>query len=275
VLVTIWATLLLLAFLWSVFLFALTVIDRRQQKPGGERRQETGAVYAFAGLCLFVLAFADRLPFSPTNLRDPLAFLPGVDESSLDFESSLVGLLLITAIYIARILVFLQLVPGNDASRMNRDDLLEVLRDILAPLLAFVTLDLCLTVLLAGSYEWNGLIALLAFAVVLALFFFRIGERAAELARSIQGVIVLIAKWLARAFRSLPVAIIEAFVWFESLRPRAADNDAMNRWIANRIEKLDGDPDLSAKQRERLDRAYKRLLAKREKRRKTGKRIEP
>jgi hypothetical protein len=263
--IAVWASVVLVAFGWSVVLFVLAVADRRRDRQDeAARRQETGAAYAIAGLVMYVLAFADRLPGEPTVLRYPALALPGVHRHDLDYRSSLTALGIITLFYVIRMLIFLQLVPATPEGRAAKEKFLDRLNDVLGPLLAFFTLNLCWTTVLAGVYSASVWIGAGIFVLTLAFFFYRAPEHIKGLLSNLRGVARVVWEQVKKFARNLPVILIEISVFFEQLRPPAPEGSALAKRIESLLRDLEEDKDAtSTARRKRLERALERLEARR------------
>jgi len=235
---TVLGTVVLLAFSWSVVLYMQRVIGHRGRKRSAEgesnrRRQETGAAYAFVGLVLYGVGFANLLPGSPTGLRDFLKVLPGVGQSAMGFSGSVAILGAITAAYVARVLVYYRLVPIRATQNWTQESLEGTLNARVAPNFALLTLVLCLVASVAGLWSlpwWAGLLLL---AALLVLAWARVFEWAyAILRRCFDEIVKALLRGL-RVLGSLPSYIVVAVALIELHRPSGPNRPpgALRNWI--------------------------------------------
>jgi len=259
--VQLWASGLLLAFVWSIVLYLLAI-------SGRGRKQETGALYAVAGLVLYVLAFADRLPGSPTGVRSPLRSMPQLESADVNYTSSLLLLLLSSIIYSARVVVFLELLPTKEMIPGPDTENVETLNDYLAPILTFASLAVCFVALTTGIYDltWPWFVGL---AIMLfAIYFYRVLDYVVSyieaLAKNLRALVKGIWKPIKRFFRTLPIQLVEFLAWFEGHRPASPESTKINSWLEAWIAELDDpDRDFAEEDRERLRAVGAKLAANR------------
>jgi len=229
---TVLATAVAAGFLWSVMLFfAAVFID--------ERRQDAGFGWALAGAVVFFVVFADRLPTEPLWLRDPVTWLlPGVADSSKLFESSLVALVVLFAVYLFRVAAFYELLLLRDdrPSRSERDE--DLVNDIVAPVLSYLCFAICLLSLLQPAYSIGPLATVLLAALLVALHFWRLIARLAPYLENLWALLVVTVVRLRIAVSRLVLHAIVKIAAIEKLA-RGDSEWPVSKWAEDRLHDLD------------------------------------
>lgn len=217
-------------FLWSVVLFFTAVFVQ-------ERRQEAGFRWALAGAILYFIVFADRLPGSPMWLREPVALLPGVADGAQLFQSSLVALVVLLAVYLFRVEVFYQLFIKVDAGAEG-ESAEDLLNDAVAPLLSYVCFAICLICLLQPAYDIGVIGTVLLVLLMAALYFWRVVYRLFPYLENVWTFFVFWAAKLRIAINRVMVRAIAKINWLEQLRREGGDW-ASTDWAEARLLELD------------------------------------
>ncbi len=224
--ITVLATLVAAAFLWSVVLFFGAVVYR-------ERRQEHGFGWALAGAVVFFVVFTDRLPWHWMGPRSALELLPGVSHERTLFASSVAALVVLAVVYAFRIAVFYRLLLSEGVD-LDGDGNAEVVNDVVAPALSFFCFAICVVSMLQPVYQLTALETAACGAVLLAVYYGRL----LSVLRELVALAEVAVTRLKLILRKLTVRLVQLIARGEVLR---RDNDAagLSGWVRTQLGKID------------------------------------
>lgn len=223
---TVLATLVALAFLWSVALFFGAVFYQ-------EREQESGFGWALAGAFLYFIVFADRLPWDWMDPRKLIELLPGVPDGGQLFASSVAALVLLAVVYAFRIAVFYRLLL-SDGIDLDGDGSAEVVNDIVAPALSFFCFGICLVSLLQPAYELTTLETTICCGVLLVVYYGRL----LYVVKELLGLVEVAWTRIKLPLTKVVVRIVQLIARGELLRSDR-DGSGLNKWVNTQLDKVD------------------------------------
>jgi hypothetical protein len=222
------AVLVAAGFVWSLVLFVSAVFVR-------ERSQEAGFLWALAGALVYFVTFCDRLPGSPHAPRHLLEILPG--SPRLYFSSSIPALLVLIALYFVRLAVFYQLLFDIHIGPF-RESNEDVVNDLVAPLLSYFALAVCVVTMLSGVYSFSWVTtAGVSLALIAAYFSPLVLRRFYKYLHILRAAILTAIVHTSLALRTAVIHLIIRIAKLELLR-RSGDVEHFSRWADAQLDKL-------------------------------------
>lgn len=160
------------ALLLSTVLFGIEVFV----KGRGSKGQGIGFAFSLIALPLYFVAFSDKFPGHLAGPRDIVQALPGVTTAHVAFSSSVAILIMLVLTYALRLGIYTRLfvIPAltmTEAQFRSRGQVERRANDLSAPVLAYLTLALIITAIVAGAYALPASVGV-AICVLLLLFYF-------------------------------------------------------------------------------------------------------
>jgi hypothetical protein len=198
----VWISVLALILVGSLFLFAWAVNNRRPQVPG--------LVLAVLTLVLYAAYYSDRNYLKWTHARTLLHPLQGIPGVNVNFRSVSIAALIITAVYLCRIIVY---------QRVSVRRRLEHISDPIANFFSGATLAVVAAAIIDSLFSWGwiGALVLSAIAVLIYLGIFGMFEGILEIVQELFGYqVVKILRYLSK----FATYIVRAFSYVASMYKR-------------------------------------------------------
>ena len=197
-----------LALLLSIALFTVEIFVKRHTGSG----QIIGLIFSLLAAVGFFIEYSDRLPGGNVGSRRLLLLLPGIDQSSLAYRSSVFALLMLVLTYALRLTIYTRLFV-LPAIRLNREynskeQVEQRANDYTAPVLAYLTFAIILSSIVGGAYHIPIVIATVLCILLVVVYFI------SSYLRSLRKLVIWLAVSLRIFMRNVAIYFNTIVVWF-------------------------------------------------------------